>query len=129
MSESYKGHKAGSRKGKVHADFDENGLNSAVEYGTSLGLAEGTIRSWCKAWEKGGSPPVKSERVRLTESQSPPLQPGRAKVFDTRTPEQGYGIIVNRGVEVSEVRWDNGDREYVTNDFLKAQPQRESKRA
>lgn len=49
----YKGHKPGSRKGRVHEVFDLKGLEAATKFGViDLGLSPFTIKSWASAWEK-----------------------------------------------------------------------------
>jgi hypothetical protein len=44
-------HRHGSRKQQVHEIFRTNGLANTLEYGLSLGLAEGTIKSWIREWQ------------------------------------------------------------------------------
>jgi hypothetical protein len=48
----YGSHKEGSRKGKVHQLFDEQGPESAWVLGLKLKLKEGTLRSWFAAWKR-----------------------------------------------------------------------------
>jgi hypothetical protein len=45
-------HKEGSRKGKVHQLFDEQGAEAAWVLGIKLKLKEGTLRSWFAAWKR-----------------------------------------------------------------------------
>jgi hypothetical protein len=45
-------HKEGSRKGKVHQLFDEQGAESAWVLGLKLKFKEGTLRSWFAAWKR-----------------------------------------------------------------------------
>lgn len=45
-TEGYKGHQAGSNKGKVHKIFDEKGPEAAMKKGLSLDLSPNTIRTW-----------------------------------------------------------------------------------
>jgi hypothetical protein len=49
---SFGGHKEGSRKGKVHQLFDEQGAEAAWVLGLKLKLKEGTLRSWFAAWKR-----------------------------------------------------------------------------
>ena len=49
-AKGYKGHIAGSRKGKVHALFDKEGADAAWTLGLKLGLKEGTLRTWFRLW-------------------------------------------------------------------------------
>lgn len=53
MSDVYKGHKPGSRKGEVHRIFDQKGVEEAMKYGVAKGLKEGTIKSWIGVWSGG----------------------------------------------------------------------------
>jgi hypothetical protein len=46
------GHRAGSRKGQVHAAFDKDGAEAATKLGKKLGLADGTVKSWVGKWNK-----------------------------------------------------------------------------
>lgn len=50
MTEGYKGHLAGSRKGDVHKAFDDGGLPEAMKVGAQLKLSPLTIKSWVAAW-------------------------------------------------------------------------------
>jgi hypothetical protein len=50
--QSYGSHKEGSRKGKVHQLFDEQGAEAAWVLGLKLKLKEGTLRSWFAAWKR-----------------------------------------------------------------------------
>lgn len=54
----YKGHVAGSRKGKVHQLYDKQGAEAAWTLGIKLGLKEGTLRSWFGSWQR--SKPAKA---------------------------------------------------------------------
>jgi hypothetical protein len=54
-SEGYKGHRAGSRKEKMHKLFDNKGgkekaREAVLAAGASDGLATGTLRSWMTKW-------------------------------------------------------------------------------
>jgi hypothetical protein len=48
----YGSHNEGSRKGKVHQLFDEQGAEAAWVLGLKLKLKEGTLRSWFAAWKR-----------------------------------------------------------------------------
>jgi hypothetical protein len=49
----YKGeHVEGSRKGKVHELFDEQGPEVAWTLGLKLKLREGTLRTWFGQWKR-----------------------------------------------------------------------------
>jgi hypothetical protein len=39
-------------------------------------------------------------------------------VYDTREPNV-RGVLVKKGEEVSEVRWGDGSKEFVTNEYLR----------
>lgn len=62
----------GSRKAQVFDAFMASGAPAAVELGASLGLADGTTRSWLGAWAKGGdveiTKPKIPKRIKFTES-------------------------------------------------------------
>jgi hypothetical protein len=63
--QSYGVHKEGSRKGKVHQLFDEQGAEAAWVLGLKLKLKEGTLRSWFAAWKR-----VQSKIKNKTETNS-----------------------------------------------------------
>ena len=42
----------GSRKAEVYAHFHSHGPDAALEFGTKLELARGTLLSWVKTWGK-----------------------------------------------------------------------------
>jgi hypothetical protein len=48
----YAGHKLGSRKGKVHEAFDQQGAEVAWTLGHKLKLKPGTLRSWFAFWKR-----------------------------------------------------------------------------
>ena len=48
--EGYKGHRAGSKKGKLREIFDTKGRDTAVKAGERMGLTKGTVSSWLWAW-------------------------------------------------------------------------------
>ena len=48
----YKHHKPGSRKGRVHELFDNEGPEAAWTLGRRLKLKEGTLRSWFGTWRR-----------------------------------------------------------------------------
>lgn len=48
----YKGHRRGSRKERIHEEFDQNGADAAIKLAAELGLKDGTAASWAKAWAK-----------------------------------------------------------------------------
>ncbi len=61
VSEGYKGHLVGRRKGKVHELFDKQGAEAAWTLGLKLGLKQGTLRSWFGAWgDKTRKPTAKA---------------------------------------------------------------------
>jgi len=47
-----RGHKAGSRKAKVHALHDKEGPEAAFTLGRKLQLKEGTLHSWFGMWRR-----------------------------------------------------------------------------
>ena len=51
-----RGHKIGSRKGKVHAVFDEQDEATAFTLGQKLKLKDGTLRSWFMVWRRVSKP-------------------------------------------------------------------------
>jgi hypothetical protein len=60
-TKTYKNHKLGSRKSKVHEAFDKKGSEVAWTLGQRLKLKEGTLRSWFGAWARdtGKATPAK----------------------------------------------------------------------
>ena len=42
----------------------------------------------------------------------------QGRVYEVCNPER-FGKVVKRGEEVSEVRWDDGRLQYVTNEYLR----------
>jgi hypothetical protein len=50
--QGYGSHKQGSRKGKVHQLFNEQGAEAAWVLGLKLQLKAGTLRSWFAAWKR-----------------------------------------------------------------------------
>jgi hypothetical protein len=67
--QGYASHKEGSRKGKVHELFDEQGAEAAWVLGLKLQLKAGTLRSWFAAWKRLQS---KSKGEVSTNSGTPP---------------------------------------------------------
>jgi hypothetical protein len=60
-------HKEGSRKGKVHQLFDEQGAESAWVLGLKLKFKEGTLRSWFAAWKRlQSNSKARSDQFRYT---------------------------------------------------------------
>ena len=71
--QAYGVHQEGSRKGKVHQLFDEQGAEAAWVLGLKLKLKEGTLRSWFAAWKRLQS---KSKgEVKINSSGSPAIKP------------------------------------------------------
>jgi len=50
--ETYKGHRAGSKKAAVHKCFDGHGRKRAISYGKMRGLKESTLLQWVRTWER-----------------------------------------------------------------------------
>lgn len=48
--DGYKGHREGSRKGKVHEAYDDKGPEAAMKLADKLGIAESSARSWIGSW-------------------------------------------------------------------------------
>lgn len=59
----YKGHLAGSRKGRVHECYDVEGMDKALKLAAKLGLKDGTAFAWIKAWAK--AEPAKAKQQQL----------------------------------------------------------------
>ena len=62
--QGYKGHRAGSRKGKIHQLHDEEGVDTAWVAGKRAGLTENTLRTWFGRWRhepRPKSPPAKKK--------------------------------------------------------------------
>jgi hypothetical protein len=60
--EGYKGHRAGSAKGKVHQTFDEDGAEAAIKRAKKLGKAETTARTWVSEWKNAGPAKKKAKK-------------------------------------------------------------------
>lgn len=54
-AEAYENHMEGSRKGKVHKLYDEQGSDAAWTLGLRLGLKQGTLRTWFANWRGAGA--------------------------------------------------------------------------
>ena len=84
MTEAYKWHRAGSRKGQVHKLFDEEGFDMAHAAGLRMGLKPETLKTWLTSF------PGEDERFQQTgQWQSYPTgkskeQPGIAKPQHSR---------------------------------------------
>jgi hypothetical protein len=71
----YGSHKEGSRKGKVHRLFDEQGAEAAWVLGLKLKLREGTLRSWFAVWKR--VPSNNKEKAKTNSAGTPPtIEPG-----------------------------------------------------
>ena len=70
---NFGGHKEGSRKGKVHQLFDEQGAEAAWVLGLKLKLKEGTLRSWFAAWKRPQSDG--KEKVKTNSAVTPATTP------------------------------------------------------
>ena len=102
-------HRAGSRKAKVHEHFNLHGANDAMNLGMSLGLAVGTLRSWVRGWEKSGTTPTTKQKAAVIANSK--------RIRDVANPRM-TGTLLDQGPEVSEVRWDNGRKQYVPNGHI-----------
>lgn len=56
-----RGHKEGSRKGKVHELYDKQGPEVAFVLGQKLKLKDGTLRSWFGTWRRLDKKPAKAK--------------------------------------------------------------------
>ena len=72
-----RGHKVGSRKGKVHELFDKEGDAAAFTLGRKLQLKDETLRSWFGVWRR--SKPAKATKVTKVEKK-PETKPEAAPV-------------------------------------------------
>ena len=65
--ESYKGHRAGSRKAIIRELFDREGPEVAWTRGLREKLSVNTLRTWFSFWRaQDGTPPVKKKAVTVT---------------------------------------------------------------
>jgi hypothetical protein len=98
-------YRPGSRVAQVYDHFLQHGADSTVTFGQQLKLADGTVKGWLRMWAKEGpaSPKRKS--------------PGGERVYDLGSVGR-HGTIITKGSEVSEVRWDDGRTQFVTNEYL-----------
>ena len=92
--QGYVSHKDGSRKGKVHQLFDEQGAEAAWVLGIKLKLKEGTLRSWFAAWKRVQS---KSKTEINSNSGTPPAINRMAfpQPVKPRTRKQVYLVDLN----------------------------------
>ena len=73
QEQGYKGeHVEGSRKGKVHELFDEQGPEAAWTLGLKLKLKEGTLRSWFGQWKRA------DEKAKPKAKPAPKSKPSKA---------------------------------------------------
>lgn len=116
--------RAGSRKAVVYTAFQSGGINAAQLEGAKLGLKEGTVRSWCGAWAKGGVTAGKQSPARAG------LTIGTNQGYLKGDPDKELFTITARGEQQSEVRWASGVRQALTNaSIVEAKPKRERVRA
>lgn len=133
--------KEGSRKRQVWDALQEGDAAYAIETAASLGLADGTVRSWLGAWGKHvpksvthptGSidrpvlrPALVIERPRSTKvvvDKSPPGTGGalheRGRVYDIGNKNK-VGVIKELGPQVSVVEWPDKMRQNINNAMLR----------
>jgi hypothetical protein len=60
-----RGHKVGSRKGKVHAAFDEQDEATAFTLGQRLKLKDNTLRSWFLVWRRASKSTTKPAKAKV----------------------------------------------------------------
>jgi hypothetical protein len=78
-------HKEGSRKGKVHQLFDEQGSEAAWVLGLKLQLKASTLRSWFAAWKRLHS--KSKNKVESNSSTPPAIKPdGLSATSETAYP-------------------------------------------
>ena len=70
-----RGHKTGSRKGKVHELFDKEGDAAAFTLGQKLKLKDGTLRSWFMVWRRASKPAVKITKPKAKVETKPEAAP------------------------------------------------------
>jgi hypothetical protein len=73
--EGYKGHQAGSRKGRIHQLFDEEGADVAWTAGLRAKLAENTLRSWFAYWNRSKPAAAKKPAVKKAPTKSKDTKP------------------------------------------------------
>lgn len=84
MSEGYKGHRAGSAKGKVHQTFDEKGAEAAIARAVKLGKAESTGRTWVSEW-KNATTKKASKKASSKASKSNARKPVKGKTSKAKS--------------------------------------------
>lgn len=105
----------GSKKRALYDYMLDNGMNGAEAFGIKdLMLNKGLVRRWLKKWSaltptRPKGTPVISKLGVLSE---------RDRVVDLGNAGR-VGILVKLGQEVSEVRWDDGWMQYMSNDMLR----------
>src|SRR5262245_53852801 len=87
-TDGYKGHSAGSRKGKVHELFDRQGPEHAWTLGLKLGLKQGTLRSWFGLWRRSdkGAKPTKPRSKGAANPSSKSTPKPRSKSAEKSAP-------------------------------------------
>lgn len=92
-TEGYKGHRAGSNKGKVHMVFDEKGKEAAIKKAEALDLETSTARTWCSQWaKKKSSKPAPAKKTvkkaaAKTAKKAPAKKPAAKKAVKRETME------------------------------------------
>jgi hypothetical protein len=116
----------GSRKAQVYDVFFDRGLDAAIAFAQTLGLKEGTVKSWAGGWAKGtkqAHTPAKVTtpklaKTPLNELRGPdmngPAAVGykgcvlreRMMVVEIGVGKKRPGRIVQLGGQQSGVKWD-----------------------
>lgn len=149
-------HKANSRKGQVHAEFDAKGEAAATSLGEKLGLSKGTVRSWTRTWTNEKKAPTAKEPTtavhrgivepkgktkvdkarakaqledtiatvagdavpRPAKLERKPLEKGQRVCWHSGD-NRSRGLVMEGGEQASLVRWDNGNKHMVANQWVR----------
>jgi hypothetical protein len=99
-------YKPGSRVQKVWEVYEKDGADKAFKFGLTLALKETTLRAWVRMWSNGK---VRIEATgKSAEEKKQGTIVGRHRICASYDRER-LGVILKRGEEVSEVRWDDYD--------------------
>lgn len=119
MAETYRGHKAGSRKAAVHLVYDKDGAAAATKKAAELGLAPGTVKSWIGSW---GKPQVsKQAPTSKPGDERLPISKGDDNRVHLKSAPECKGKIIVEGPQQSEIKWDSGNRTFVPNSWLESE--------
>jgi len=131
------GYRMDTPKGRVQHRHDTAGRDDALQFGLAIGVPNSKLQRWFNEWASKGTSPS-------PDNTAPPPQPNKAPVATPTTREAIVapvrrlpkrhkhanlprvflngsphlrGVILCRGEQQSEVKWDNGNVDIVGNDW------------